>query len=414
MTDCIINANRLIGRLQELATIGQRPDGGLDRQAFSAEDSEARRLVVAWARDAGFYSASDSAGNLFLRYAPEGTENEQPVMSGSHLDTQPVGGWLDGAYGVVGAIEAILCLKENGTRLKHPVEAVAWSNEEGSRFLPGMLGSASYVRHLKIDDVLGNLDAGDIRLGDALSVFLKATPELPMHSTSRPLAGYVELHIEQGPVLEAAGIPIGVVSGVQGYRVMEVVIRGRAAHAGTTPAKMRQDAMIGAVNVIRALSEYFQDDEDNTRFTVGRITALPGSPSTVPDLVTFTIDIRHQEKGFLDQAFSTIENMANLHSRPCRATVELLEILEPVQFNPTIIEVIDNCALHKGYKTLRILSGAGHDAALLATRYPAGMIFVPCENGISHHPDENATTEDLIAGVEVLTYCLKQLAMAHN
>lgn len=414
MTESLINADRLIGRLQKLADIGRRPDGGVDRQAFTLEDHEARRLVVAWAREADFHTASDVAGNLFLRYAPPGTENKKPVMSGSHLDTQPAGGWLDGAYGVVGAIEAILSLKENGTRLKHPLEAVAWSNEEGSRFLPGMMGSAIYVHHLKLDDVLNNIDAVGIRLGDALGELLDATPELAMHSAPRPLAGYVELHIEQGPVLEAAGVPIGVVSGVQGYRVIEVVIRGRTAHAGTTPAAMRQDAMIAAVEVIRALSETFQDPEDLTRFTVGRFTASPGSPSTVPDLVTFTIDIRHPEKTFLDLAFTTIMNMAKLHCRPCRAEVTLLEILEPVKFDPAIVELINMSALQRGYQTQRILSGAGHDAALLATCYPAGMIFVPCEKGISHHPKENAATADLIAGVEVLTYCLKQLAMVHR
>jgi N-carbamoyl-L-amino-acid hydrolase len=288
---------------------------------------------------------------------------------------------------------------------------VAWVNEEGSRFLPGMTGSASYVGHIELTDIQDNLDADGIRCGDAIQSLLDATPVLLMRESLRDIGGYVELHIEQGPVLESEGIPIGVVSAVQGYRVFEVTVRGRTAHAGTTPHNMRKDAMRGAISVIAALSEEFDDPDGGiTRFTVGRISALPGSPSTVADEVTFTIDLRHPKKAFLDQAVDTVVQLAEQYAFPCKAESLLIEVLEPAQFDEHITGTIQQVADDLGYESHPMLSGAGHDAALLSTRYAAGMIFIPSHKGISHHPDENSSDADLIAGASVLADVLGQLA----
>lgn len=370
--------------------------------------------MVAWAAAAGLRSSTDAVGNLFIRYAPDGVQDGSPVMSGSHLDTQPAGGWLDGAYGVVAALEVLVSLKEKGVRVARPLDVVAWVNEEGSRFLPGMIGSASYVGHIDIADIEDNRDTDGTRLGDAIRSLLDATPGLPVRPLPHAVSAYVELHIEQGPILEKAGIPIGVVSAVQGYRVLEVTVRGRTAHAGTTPHSMRKDAVRGAVAVIAALTRELSDAQETTRFTVGRISALPGSPSSVADEVTFTIDLRHPSKDVLDRAVETISRFAERFAEPCSAETVLVEVLEPVQFNQTIVDTIGQVAEEAGYRTHAILSGAGHDAAMMATRHPAGMIFIPCHQGISHHPDENASDADLIAGTVVLGETLKRLAQSSN
>lgn len=405
-----IDQDRLLNRLREMAEIGRRDDGGVDRQAFTPEDAQARRLMVDWAAAAGLETCTDAVGNLFMRHVPDGRAHEAPIMSGSHLDTQPAGGWLDGAYGVVAALEVLVSLKESGAPLDRPLEAVAWVNEEGSRFLPGMIGSASYVGHLDIADIEDNRDAENLRLGDAIRLFREATPDLPLRSRPSSVAAYVELHIEQGPILEAAGVPIGVVSGVQGYRVFELTVRGRTAHAGTTPHSLRRDAVRSAVGVIQALQDELSDAEEVTRFTVGRLSALPGSPSSVADEVVFTIDLRHPDKAVLDRATETIPELASRVARPCSVDTELVEVLEPVEFDETVTDVIAESATASGYTSHCLLSGAGHDAALIATCHPAGMIFVPCFEGISHHPDEDASDADLIAGAVVLAEAMKRLA----
>ncbi|MEQ9814751.1 MAG: M20 family metallo-hydrolase [Azospirillaceae bacterium] len=405
-----VNGNRLIARLRELARIGGRPDGGVNRQAFSTEDAAARTLVVDWARAAGLAASTDEIGNLFLRHEPPGSEGQLPILSGSHLDSQPMGGWLDGVYGVIAALEAVESLKEQAIALARPVEVVAWSNEEGSRFAPGVMGSAVYAGHVKLSEIADNRDPAGTRLADALKDFLAATPDLPVHDHAQPIAGLVEAHIEQGPILENEGRTIGVVEAVQGIRWLEVTVRGEAAHAGTAPLRGRRDALLAATSMVQAMNEALYDPDDVIRFTVGRFIVEPGSPNTVADRVLFTIDLRHPDAGVLKTAVETLRRVATETAPPCTAAVKVLETLEPVRFDEAIVAAVASASEALGLPGRRIVSGAGHDAAQIAPHYPAGMIFVPCHKGISHNPAENADESDLIAGADVLAGTLARLA----
>ncbi|MEM7446575.1 MAG: M20 family metallo-hydrolase, partial [Pseudomonadota bacterium] len=355
-------------------------------------------------------ASTDPIGNLFLRHGPPSTDGALPVLSGSHLDSQPAGGWLDGVYGVVAALEAVQSLKEKGVALARPVEAVSWTNEEGSRFMPGVMGSSYYVERLAVADFADHRDPDGIRLGDALEALLASTPDLPVHQEPRPIAGLVEVHIEQGPILETEGKTIGVVEGVQGMRWMEVTIQGRTDHAGTTPLRQRRDAMLSATRIVQALNEALYDPDDVLRFTVGRFIAKPGSPNTVADEVVFTIDLRHPDDGVLERSLETIRRVTAEKAAPCEAVVHLHESLEPVRFDPAIVDTVAAATDDLCLPARRMVSGAGHDAAVLAQRHACGMIFVPCHQGISHHPAENADEANLIAGTAVLAETLRRLA----
>ncbi len=405
-----IDGDRLIARLRTLAKIGGRSDGGVNRQAFTTEDAEARNLMMQWADEAGFTAATDPIGNLFLRYSPPGTGEALPVMSGSHLDSQPAGGWLDGVYGVVAAFEALQSLKESGADLVRPVEVVAWSNEEGSRFMPGVMGSSYYVGRLSIGEVGNNRDPDGITLGQALGAFLASTPDIAFHATPRPIAGLVEAHIEQGPILETEQLAIGVVEGGQGMRWMEVTVRGRTDHAGTTPLRQRRDAMLSATAMVQALNEALYDPDDVLRFTVGRFIAKPGSPNTVADEVVFTIDLRHPDETVLEQSMATIRRVVDDQVGACEVDIKVHESLEPVRFDKTIVDTVAAATAALDLPARRMVSGAGHDAAVMAPYHRCGMIFVPCHKGISHHPAENADEADLVAGATVLAETLRRLA----
>lgn len=405
-----VDGERLIARLRALARIGARADGGVNRQALTPEDAEARKLVVGWAQEAGLDAETDPIGNLYLRHTPAGVENAEPVVTGSHLDSQPAGGWLDGAYGVIAALEAVQFLKESGAALRRPLEAVAWTNEEGSRFMPGVMGSSFYVDRLSIGEIADRQDPDGIRLGQALGEFLASTPDLPVREQPRPIAGLVEVHIEQGPILEAERLTIGVVEGVQGMRWMEITVRGRTDHAGTTPLGQRQDAMLAATAMVQALADALHDPDDIIRFTVGRFIARPGAPNTVADAVAFTIDLRHPDEAVLERSTQTIRRVVAETAGVCDSDLKLQEALKPVRFDARIVETVASVTEDLGLPARRMVSGAGHDAAVLAQRYPCGMVFVPCHKGISHHPSENADEADLIAGAAVLAETLRRLA----
>jgi len=408
--DTLIDGERLISRLRTLARIGARADGGVNRQALTPEDAAARKLVVGWAREAGLAAETDAIGNLYLRHTPAGADNAEPIVSGSHLDSQPAGGWLDGAYGVIAALEAVQSLKENGTALSRPVEAVAWTNEEGSRFIPGVMGSSFYLDRLSIGEIADKQDPDGVRFGEALGELLASTPDLPVREQPRPIAGLVEAHIEQGPILEAERLTIGVVEGVQGMRWMEITVRGRTDHAGTTPLRQRRDAMLAATAMVQALADALHDPDDIIRFTVGRFIARPGAPNTVADEVTFTIDLRHPDEDVLERSTEKIRRTVAEKAGACDADIELQESLKPVRFDQRIVETVASAASDLGLPARRMVSGAGHDAAVLAQRYPCGMVFVPCHKGISHHPSEDADEADLIAGAAVLAETLRRLA----
>jgi N-carbamoyl-L-amino-acid hydrolase len=404
-----IDEARLWQRHVAMARLGARSDGGVNRQALSDEDIAARRTLIGWAEARGFACAVDPIGNLFVRRA--GTEpGLPPVLTGSHLDSQPTGGKFDGAYGVLAGFEVLEALEDLKLPTRRSIEAVAWTNEEGSRFQPGAMGSAAFVGRMQLPALLDHVDRAGVRLGDALQATLAATPDLARRGLGFDVAAYVEAHIEQGPLLEAERKVIGAVTGIQGSRWFAVEVKGEEAHAGTTPLKIRKDALKAAMSMIGALETLMQDDSDTVRFTVGRFEVSPNSPNTVPGQVFFTIDFRHPDPAVLSRLGDRIEAVCREHARGCAVTVTPTFDAPPIQFARDIVQAVGGAAARLGLPHMDIFSGAFHDAKFIAEIAPTGMIFVPCERGISHNPAENAKPSDLAAGARVLAEVLAELA----
>lgn len=406
-----IDQDRLWRRHVDMAKIGGTPKGGVNRQALSPEDAGARRLLCRWAAERGYSVFVDDVGNLFVRRP--GTDNAAaPVMSGSHMDSQPTGGRFDGMYGVLAAFEALEAMDDAGLRTTRPIEAVAWTNEEGSRFQPGTMGSAIFVGAKKLADVLDIVDTAGVRVGDALRETLAATPAAVHRPFGMAVAGYVEAHIEQGPRLELAHKPIGVVTGIQGSRWFTVEIRGEEAHAGTTPLAARKDALRSAVAMVDRLQELMRDPTDTVRFTVGRFEVAPGSPNTVPGHVLFTIDFRHPEEAVLARLGDQVEPICRELAGACEVTVVETARNPPTWFDRRVVDLVADAADRLKMPHMELFSGAGHDARYLAPICPSGMVFVPCARGISHNEAEDADPADLASGARVLAAVLHQLANA--
>lgn len=404
------DATRLLARLRTLARIGARPEGGVNRQAFTDGDIAARKLMLDWAAEIGLAPSTDAAGNLFLRLSAPGLDDRPPVLSGSHLDTQPAGGWLDGAYGVVAAVEALQRIRESGVALARPLEAVAWVNEEGCRFHPGLMGSTAFAGKGDIAAWSAQADDAGVTLADALAALKASSPDVSSRVPGRDLFAVVEAHIEQGPILESESATIGAVDAVQGLYWLQVTVDGMAGHAGTAPLAGRRDALLAAARMIAALSVALHDPDDVTRFTVGRIVAHPNSPNTVADRVTFTIDLRHPDLAELARCRRTIEDVCRAEAGPCGHRIAVSEHLEPVRFDAAVVAAVAAAARDLGHVPRPMVSGATHDAAVLAAIAPTAMIFVPCEEGLSHHPAENASDQVLAAGADVLATVLARLA----
>jgi beta-ureidopropionase / N-carbamoyl-L-amino-acid hydrolase len=407
-----VKEDRLWQRHADMAKLGGTPKGGVNRQALSAEDAAARNLLASWAKARGFAIFTDAIGNLFVRR--EGTDaGARPVMSGSHMDSQPTGGRFDGMYGVLAAFEALEALEDAKIRTKRPVIAVAWTNEEGSRFQPGAMGSAVFAGHNRLDDMLKVKDWKGVVLKDALAETLKAAPA-PMREGKPGFAvdGYVEAHIEQGPRLENEHKTIGVVTAIQGSRRYIVEIEGEEAHAGTTPRAARKDAFAAATRIAAAMYEATTDADDTLRFTIGRVEVAPGSPNTVPGRASFTIDMRHPQDAELEAHEKKLRDIVLARATPCPATLTRVTAVAPTDFDLTVIDLVRAKANELKLSNMDMPSGAGHDAMHIAKLCPAGMIFVPCERGISHNEIENATPSDLAAGARVLVEVLEALANA--
>jgi N-carbamoyl-L-amino-acid hydrolase len=404
-----VSAERLWRLVTDMASYGATGNGGVNRQALSDEDTAAKKHVVRWAAERGFTACQDGIGNLFVRRDGTGPALA-PVMTGSHLDSQPTGGKFDGAYGVLAGLEALDALDEAGIATRRPVEVVAWTNEEGSRYSPGAFGSSYFAGIGDLAAVLDNRDADGAVLRDELARSLAET-NLPMRARGGVIPhAYVEAHIEQGPVLENKSLQIGVVTGIQGIRHLDVAVTGEEAHAGTTPRRSRKDALSSAVAIIAALERITSDADDVTRFTVGRLEVRPGSPNTVPGRVHFTIDLRHPDRATLHSLADRIRQAAAEKAGPCPVTVTDNLSIDPTIFDAGVMNAIRESAARLGLGHIDMPSGAGHDAMHLATICPAGMIFVPCLGGVSHNEAESATPEDLAAGARVLADTLVRLA----
>jgi beta-ureidopropionase / N-carbamoyl-L-amino-acid hydrolase len=393
-------------RLMALARIGAIPGDGVNRQALTALDRAARRLVIGWAEAAGARVSVDAAANLWLRV--EGRDpGARPVLTGSHMDSQPAGGRFDGIYGVVAGLEVLSALRDSGIVLDRPIEVVAWTNEEGSRFAPGCMGSMAWSGRRPLSAFADILDAEGVRFEDALAEHLAAEADLPR----RPLGGqphsYIEAHIEQGPRLESGRLDIGVVTGIQGSRWFTVTLTGTSAHAGTTPLSLRRDALQAAVRAILALNGLMDDPSDRLRFTIGSLTTEPGSSNSVAGQVRFTIDLRHPEAAILAERGDAVAGtIAGAAGPSIKAAVTESFNAPPLDFDPAIIDGIAAAAESLGLRWTRMPSGAFHDAQLVAGVAPAGMIFVPSLDGVSHNPAEFTTAPQLAAGTRVLAATL--------
>jgi N-carbamoyl-L-amino-acid hydrolase len=411
MRNLTVNGERLWASLMELAQIGATEKGGVCRLAASDLDGAARRLFIGWCEAAGCSVTVDRIGNIFAR-RPGRNPNLPPVMTGSHLDTQPTGGRFDGAYGVMAGLEIVRTLNDLGYETEAPVEIVAWTNEEGSRFSPAMVGSGVFAGVFDLGYALGRPDnVSGVPLGGELERIGFAGPEAV---GGRPVAAYFEAHIEQGPILEAAGLPVGIVTGAQGQRWYEITVTGQEAHAGPTPMPRRRDALVGAARMIDAVNRIGHAHAPYACATVGFVQVSPNSRNTIPGRVVFTVDFRHPD----DEVLTAMDRELREACAAAAATQSLETAVEefwyfpPTPFEPLLVGAVREAAAAQGYPHQDIVSGAGHDAVYMARVAPTAMIFVPCVGGISHNEIEDAKPDDLTAGCNVLLNALLETADA--
>ncbi|HEY0615637.1 MAG TPA: M20 family metallo-hydrolase [Candidatus Elarobacter sp.] len=393
----------LHARLAELATLGATA-GGIDRALFTDAEHAARERFVAWARADGLHVEQDRVGNVFARL---GDFDVAPVQSGSHLDTVRDGGAYDGAYGVVGGLEALRRIAASGTAPGRPLEVVAWAGEEGSRFPLGCLGSSVYAGLTPYDDVAALVGDDGATFASALHGPAGLLAGVYVRDAFPPPAAYVELHIEQGPVMERRGARLGIVTAIAGQRRFRVVVDGVAGHAGTIPMSIRADALCAAGEMVLAV-ERAAVDVGETVATVGHLVVEPNQTNIVPGRVVFRIDLRSVEDARLDQAERVIRTRAAeiAARRGVGEAIETIEARSAVPMEARMRRLVENACLERDAHAISIPSGAGHDAMCVAHVAPTAMIFVPSIGGRSHVGDERTAPADLELGVEALAATL--------
>jgi N-carbamoyl-L-amino-acid hydrolase len=399
-----INGQRLWDSLMEMAQIGATAGGGVSRLALTDEDRQGRDLFVAWAKAAGCSVEVDAMGNIFARRA--GRREDLPaVMTGSHGDSQPSGGKFDGIYGVLAGLEVLRTLNDLQIETEHPVEVVNWTNEEGSRFAPAMIASGVYAGVFDLEYGLTRADADGVTIGQALQQI--------GYAGRRPMGGQAvhaafELHIEQGPILEAQDMTIGVVSGAQGQRWYEVELTGRSAHAGTTPMDHRLDALLGFARVVEAVNQLGLEQGAEGRATVGMANIFPNSRNVVPGRVFFSVEFRHPDERVLARQDLQLREAVARISEQAGLQHQVKQIFQyaPINFDADCIETVRAASEALGYRHRPIISGAGHDACYLNRVAPTAMIFVPCVDGLSHNEAEHIHPAWATAGANVLLHSI--------
>ena len=405
-----INIDRLWKRHNEIAEFGQIYKTGVNRQALSNEEMSARHKLVEWAKKIGLEVSVDEVSNIFFKLV--GERADQPsVMTGSHIDSQPTGGRYDGTLGVLAGLEVLEFIIENGIKIQKSIEVVSWMNEEGSRFAPGMMGSGAFSGSREISDILKTKDSNGISVSSEITKMTREfVNETKIIKCGRALHSFIELHIEQGPILEKEKKIIGIVSGMQGKKTFMVQILGKEDHVGTCPKSLRKDALLATINIISELERCISGFGDAVRFTVGRLSVQPNAPSVVPREVEFSIDLRHPNDAVLKLIGEEIERIIQKFSHPCQSIVKALVDDLSVEFPEMICKVIENQTKQLGFRYMRLNSGAGHDSKHITKVCPTGMIFIPCRKGISHHPAEFVKKKDMFAGTMVLAKTLIELA----
>ncbi len=402
-----IDPDRLWARLMEMAKLGATERGGVRRLALSDEDGEARGLFRRWCDELGLDVSVDAMGNMFARRA--GRRDLPPVLIGSHLDSQPSGGRFDGALGVLAALAVVETLNDHAVETEAPIAVVAWTNEEGARFAPAMLGSGVFASVFSLDYGLTRADRDGVTVGDALERIGYGGP-VPMGHT---VGASVELHIEQGPVLEARDLQIGIVTAVQGTRWFHVHFDGAEAHAGPTPMESRRDPIRAAAASMHELFRIVTTEfGPSGRLTFGEIDAEPASINTVPGHIRLTVDMRHPDDDQLDAMERALRFVIEDEARRVRvdASVERIWKSEPVAFDSRCVAAVRAAAEALSYRATEIVSGAGHDSVYLSRIAPTGMIFVPCRDGVSHNEAESIEPEQAEAGANVLLHAALMLA----
>jgi N-carbamoyl-L-amino-acid hydrolase len=403
-----VNGGRLWSRLMEMAQIGATANGGCNRQALTDADFAGRALLSRWAEAAGCRVRVDPVGNLFARRS--GREDGLPVvMTGSHLDTQPTGGKFDGVYGVLAGLEVIESLNDHAIETLHPIEVSVWCNEEGCRFPMAMMGSAVWSGRLPLTAAYALTDRAGTSVRDELQ---RAAVGMDAPLARQAVKAAIELHIEQGPVLEQRAKTIGVVTGVQHMSRHEIIVQGQEAHAGPTPMEMRRDPIRVLADLLPALYAAAARRGSEARMTVGCIETLPGSPNTVPGRLRFTLDLRHPDAGqyrsLCDAARQLVHEALARHA--LEGSIRSVWEAPGVVFDAACINAVRTAASTLDLSALEMVSGAGHDSCNVASVAPTAMIFVPCAGGLSHNEAETAAPSDVEAGANVLLHTIVALA----
>lgn len=406
-----IDAERLWKSLMDLAQVGATPKGGVRRIALTDQDRAGRDLVTQWFREAGLQVRVDEVGNVFAR-RPGTDPAARAVATGSHIDTQPSGGKFDGNFGVMAGLEVMRTLNDLGIATRAPLEVAFWTNEEGTRFTPVMMGSGAFAGVFTAESVRAQTDADGLSVGAELErigyLGTRACGDVP----GGMYAAYFESHIEQGPVLEAQGLPIGVVSGALGQQWYDVTVTGMDAHAGPTPMALRRDALLAASRMVDAVNRIALAEAPHGRGTVGHLQVLPNSRNVIPGQVAFTVDFRNLAQEGLNRMDADMRATFARLAQACQCTVEITQVVqyEPCLFDADCVASVRRAAQALGLPHMDVVSGAGHDAVYVNGVAPAGMIFVPCKDGISHNEIEDALPEHIAAGANVLLLAMLERA----
>jgi len=404
-----IDGDRLWAALMELAAIGATAKGGVKRLALTDLDKQGRDLVVGWGKAAGMSITVDQIGNVFMR-RPGRNGALAPVMTGSHIDTQPTGGKFDGNYGVLAGLEVVRTLNDFHIETEAPIEVAFWTNEEGSRFVPVMMGSGVFCGAFSLETAYAAVDVDGKSVGDELARIGYKGTQVP---GDHPIGAYFETHIEQGPVLEDADKVIGVVPAVMGLSWYDCVVTGMEAHAGPTPMGLRRDALQVSTRIMQEVVAIANRYPPYGRGTVGMVQVFPNSRNVIPGEVKFSIDLRNVNDALLTTMH---EEMLAFIDRTRAETglsiaIDRVSYYPPCPFHPECVAAVRAATAKLGYSTMDVVSGAGHDAIYAARLAPAGMIFVPCKDGISHNEIEDAKPQHLEAGCNVLLHAMLERAV---
>ncbi len=403
-----INGPRLWDSLMELAKIGATPKGGVCRLTLTTLDGQGRDLVTRWGREAGLTVTIDKIGNGFMR-RPGRNNALPPIVAGSHIDTQPTGGKFDGNFGVLAALEVVRTLNDHKIETEAPVEVAFWTNEEGSRFVPVMMGSGVFAKAFTLEHAYAATDTEGKTVGEELKRIGYIGPQEP---GEHPIGSYFEAHIEQGPVLEDNKKTIGVVQGVLGIRWFDCTVTGMEAHAGPTPMALRKDAMQVSAKLMQEVVAAALRHAPHGRGTVGMVHVHPNSRNVIPGTVKFSIDLRNSTDALVDTMADEVKAFATALAKTSGLDIkiELVSSYPAQAFHPECMDAVARAAQKLGYSNMPAVSGAGHDAVYMAKLAPTGMIFIPCKDGISHNEIEYAAPEDITAGCNVLLHAVLERA----